>query len=785
MTRARAGLLALACVAIALLSAALVGGEVLVGRDLLPQFYPRNEAFGRALRALTIPRWNPYCENGASWFGPRTGGVLYPGYALFALLPLARAMAAFVALHYLLAMEGARRLVGQERPGAPAFAAALVYGCGGFLTSQYWALPYLVSGALLPWALLGGLVAGRGRGALGAAGVALATGGMNLAGEPQGALAGAALAVALAAVTGRARGAAWAGAGVFAGALLAAPQLLSLLDELPRTNRAMQQFGDLRWHLAPAAHAADLVAPGLLGELAIGRGAYWGGAAWGGELPWCGVGLGALGLAAAATALARPRAWTAGERFAVGLALLGLLLASSTVSDALRLRFPAKWLVLPALGLAWLAGAGVARWRAARPGLVAPVTLAAVAALAALAGGAVVALGGPAGLGLEPAPIDPAAAEAEVRRAAARAALVAVAGLALWAARARLGPRRFVALALGLLTLDLLTAYRPGVETTRQPVLARPPLAAALAARARPPGSPARYEANPARLLQGAALPALEGLTPRDVHDRFLGALLQANAPYRFGVRAAIAFEAVEERARAALRADPRTWRLPLPPRLATLDVALLLLRRADLEALTPAEREGLPVVAMVTPDIALVENLACPDWAYCVSDAAPAASLPAAIDGLLEGPWAPWARVVLGPEGAAGATPGGPPAAARVEVRSFEAERIEVAVEAVAPCWLVVREAFHPDWRAEVDGAPVETARADVVFRAVRVPAGASVVTFVYAPWWWRPGVALAGLGALAVGALVVAGRSSPPPPPADRGGGGGGPWSGASGAA
>ncbi|MCW8139399.1 MAG: hypothetical protein KIT58_10900, partial [Planctomycetota bacterium] len=636
--RPGAALLALACVVVALLSASLVRGEVLVGRDLLPYFYPRAELIGRELASLSVPRWNPYADHGTSWFGPRAVGVLYPGHLLFALLPLGRAMAAFVALHLLLAMEGTRRLVGLERPGAPAVAAALVYGAGGFMTSQYWALQYLTSAALLPWALLGGGLVARSRGAAGAALVALSTGGANLAIEPQGALAAGALALVLAATLARsgARTAAmaWVCAGLIAGACLAGPHLLPLLDEAPRTNRAVGNFQDARWGLAPLAHVADLVAPGLLGDRALQRGAYWGANLWGGDAPWCSLGVGALGLAAIATALTRPTTWTRGERFGGALVLVGLLLASSAVSNALHLRFSAKWLVLTALGLAWLTATGFHRWRVARPGRAVPICLTGLLIAATVTGATLQGLGGPAALGLEPGPVDAHAAADVAAWAALRATLMAAGALVLWRARRALGPRRFAALALGLLTLDLLGAHRPGLETTREPVFARPPLAGALLRRARPDGSPARFEGNSARVLEGRTVPAGAGLLPGEALDRALTRLMQANASYRFGVRSVFAFESIEERARAVLRQDERVQRLPLPARLAAMDSALLLMAVDDLAALLPREREGLPVVAMVTPDIALVENLACPDWAYCVTDAAPAASLPAAIDG-------------------------------------------------------------------------------------------------------------------------------------------------------
>ncbi len=61
-----------------------------------------------------------------------------------------------------------------------------------------------------------------------------------------------------------------------------------------------------------------------------------------------------------------------------------------------------------------------------------------------------------------------------------------------------------------------------------------------------------------------------------------------------------------------------------------------------------------------------------------------------------------------------------------------------EVIAEANAPKgggWLVLRDVDHPWWFAEVDGAPAPILRADVMFRAVRVPEGRHEARFVFRP--------------------------------------------------
>ncbi|HMN73865.1 MAG TPA: hypothetical protein PKA55_18540 [Rhodoblastus sp.] len=60
------------------------------------------------------------------------------------------------------------------------------------------------------------------------------------------------------------------------------------------------------------------------------------------------------------------------------------------------------------------------------------------------------------------------------------------------------------------------------------------------------------------------------------------------------------------------------------------------------------------------------------------------------------------------------------------------------VAVDTDAPDggWLVLTDIWHPWWQATVDGAPAEIERADVAFRAVRLPPGRHIVEFRFAPF-------------------------------------------------
>lgn len=84
-----------------------------------------------------------------------------------------------------------------------------------------------------------------------------------------------------------------------------------------------------------------------------------------------------------------------------------------------------------------------------------------------------------------------------------------------------------------------------------------------------------------------------------------------------------------------------------------------------------------------------------------------------------------------------AGAALAAPPPSAQTRARLLSYGNTRVRVEAVAeaPGWLVLHDTWHPWWRADIDGRPVEVLRANVIFRAVAIPAGRSVVTFHFDP--------------------------------------------------
>jgi hypothetical protein len=77
-----------------------------------------------------------------------------------------------------------------------------------------------------------------------------------------------------------------------------------------------------------------------------------------------------------------------------------------------------------------------------------------------------------------------------------------------------------------------------------------------------------------------------------------------------------------------------------------------------------------------------------------------------------------------------------GPPVAeSKVTIRHYENTKVVVEVEAAHAGFVVLNDVWHPWWTADLDGEDVSILRANVLFRAVQVPAGRHVLTFEFKP--------------------------------------------------
>jgi len=66
--------------------------------------------------------------------------------------------------------------------------------------------------------------------------------------------------------------------------------------------------------------------------------------------------------------------------------------------------------------------------------------------------------------------------------------------------------------------------------------------------------------------------------------------------------------------------------------------------------------------------------------------------------------------------------------------ITDYDATRVEIAINADNPGWLVLTDAFYPGWQAvDQNGDVLPVYRADVMFRAVPIDASTETVTFSY----------------------------------------------------
>ena len=107
------------------------------------------------------------------------------------------------------------------------------------------------------------------------------------------------------------------------------------------------------------------------------------------------------------------------------------------------------------------------------------------------------------------------------------------------------------------------------------------------------------------------------------------------------------------------------------------------------------------------------------------------------------------------------------PRRATAVRITHYAPERVEIELsnDGAEPIrrdrWLVLTDTYFPGWRASIDGAATPIYRANGVYRAVRVPAGARQATFAYTPRSLRVGSWVSSISLIASIAIPLAARA------------------------
>ena len=96
---------------------------------------------------------------------------------------------------------------------------------------------------------------------------------------------------------------------------------------------------------------------------------------------------------------------------------------------------------------------------------------------------------------------------------------------------------------------------------------------------------------------------------------------------------------------------------------------------------------------------------------------------------------------------------------AAEARITEYQPNHIVVDVHADAPGYLVLTDLWYPGWRCQIDEGAAPLFRADYLFRATPIPAGAHQVTFDFRPDSYRYGKAISLAALLATGGIFAGG--------------------------
>ena len=184
-----------------------------------------------------------------------------------------------------------------------------------------------------------------------------------------------------------------------------------------------------------------------------------------------------------------------------------------------------------------------------------------------------------------------------------------------------------------------------------------------------------------------------------------------------------------------------------MPPPLALRNVKYVLVPQK-----LPADPPGLELA--YADEIAIYRNLKFGERALIVFDhrvePRPALVLAAVRDPEFNPEQTLWLEEAPNDLAAeSGQSSGGGAGAGELRFTAYEPDRVVIDARLPKPGFVLLLDTWFPGWAATVDGHDARVLRADYVYRAVRVPAGAHTITFTYQPASFRVGVALS-LGTL-----------------------------------
>lgn len=171
---------------------------------------------------------------------------------------------------------------------------------------------------------------------------------------------------------------------------------------------------------------------------------------------------------------------------------------------------------------------------------------------------------------------------------------------------------------------------------------------------------------------------------------------------------------------------------------------------RGNRHLLAHLEGKGDHTLVYRTEDVAVFENHDVLPRAFMVYQARAVPDDAETLSLLRSQDFDPRREVLLAVERIAPVSP--PTAGAeRIELAVYDSRQVVVKAQVPADGYLVLTDAWYPGWHVRVDGAETEILRADLIFRAVHLPAGDHTVEFTYTPASFRAGL-LIGAASLLV---------------------------------
>ncbi|MCU0663418.1 MAG: sulfatase-like hydrolase/transferase [Myxococcota bacterium] len=719
----------------------LSAAGVFYQKDAQSFFYPSKIAWRQQVLEGHLPIWQPLDDLGVPFAADPSQSALYPLNVL-TLLPVPFGINLMIWLHLTLAWFGAfllSRALGLLPPSA--IAAATSFGLSGYVCSMTWNCTYLLGLSYMPLLGFAALRCARSPSRSRMAALGIICGLQFLTGEPQSAILSWLLAIGLVVFdphpgilsVGRRVGLLSVGLGL--GLATALPLILPALSFLSLTTRSagIPQSEAALWSLDPR-RLAELFCAWIHGDAAR-RDLYLGLFFDSGNnrlSPWAAsLYLGSIPLLLSAfsfrKALANVLAWQWAVA-ALGLLSLGIAFGSHTplfgwihqyIPGASLFRYPVKWFALVTLVLGLLAGKGLDRWLAS-PSRSFPLSLMGMGLFLLIASLAA------SRLGSELSTHRPIVTETTAELIAQTAlrlegVVLIVAGLVLFGFMGR-RPKVLGLCAVLLIACQLLFFNARILALGPSGLFSEtPPLVKAMRAE---PGNPD----EPRRIVTAGVhpplyVPCLASLAPAE-EALWLGRTLVSNTGQSFGVGHVGAYHAL------ALHRIERLWRQAFGLGRPLYDLFSVPY------AIVPGELELQsqdPFTVVARDCVALVRSQTVAPFSYVVhhhvrwNPSTPLLPVLARQDvlnrhaAIVEEPFVPRVSTAAHDVSPAKETVrvGGSPCRSRRPAPSV------LDLDCDGPGLAVINEAYHPQWRAELDGEPVPIHPLNSAVLGVELPPG------------------------------------------------------------